>query len=691
MNELLRYVCATLIAAGGFITIFSAFRLNKTIKRTAELPGKLLTMVNRYKNISRVMLGFFIIGFIVGFIDVMWRAVDPMFYFVGIVFFVAGVFCYLLIAYLGHLVEALCNYNDDLQAEVNAKVKESEHQGRLLWTVNESASILLASDLKGFDKALWRCLGMLAECMDADRARIWKNHEVDGALYCTQMLEWSEGAPPQQDTAFTKDISFDKVIPGWEETLSGGNSINGLVSGLSPAENAQLAPQGIVSILVVPIFLQGEFWGFMGFDDCRNERVFSDGEEGILRSASMLIATCMLRINTTQELIIAKEAADGSARSKSDFLSNMSHEIRTPINAITGMTAIARRSDDMGRIKDCLSKIDAASRQLLGLINDILDMSKIDAGKMEIVNEPFDLHGALQNVKSIIGVRAEEKNVNFDLQIDEGLAKVIVSDEMRLSQILLNLLSNAIKFTPEDGTVVLAASTAALDGDTCTLQFDVTDTGIGISDEQKSRLFQAFEQADRKTSQRYGGTGLGLAISKRIANMMDGDIEVDSKEGKGSRFSVRVKARLGSEDLLKAAQEKRDEPSDDLMEGRTILLAEDIEINREIVTTLLEEKGAKVISAVNGAEAVDMFKSQPAEYDLILMDVFMPVMDGLEATHQIRALPEAYAKEIPILAMTANAFEEDVKQCLDAGMNGHIAKPIDVDQLFDTLARHLQR
>ncbi|MDL2218617.1 response regulator, partial [Christensenellaceae bacterium OttesenSCG-928-M15] len=462
----------------------------------------------------------------------------------------------------------------------------------------------------------------------------------------------------------------------------------GPVRDLFPDKQPYTFMENVVAILIVPVFLKENFWGFVIFSDFRKEREFAEAEEGVLRSASLLLAAGILRNEMTLDLISAKEAADDSARAKSDFLSNMSHEIRTPINAITGMSAIASKTDDMGRVRDCMVKIDAASRQLLGLINDILDMSKIDAGKMELSYEPFRLHAALQNVKSIIGVRAAEKGLSLELHIGKGVPEVCVGDEMRLTQILLNLLSNAVKFTPKDGRVALEAELRTESNQRCTLAFHVRDTGIGISPEQQARLFRAFEQAETSTAKRYGGTGLGLVISKKIAELMEGDITLESAEGQGSCFTAYVTLHLGAEDMLKAVTDNKD-VSNDMYDGCTVLLAEDIEINREIITTLLEEKNAVIDIAENGAEAVAAFGAQPDRYDMILMDVHMPEMNGLTATAKIRSMSNPRAKTIPILAMTANAFDEDVRQCMAAGMNGHIPKPIDVNQFFKEMARFL--
>jgi signal transduction histidine kinase/CheY-like chemotaxis protein len=400
----------------------------------------------------------------------------------------------------------------------------------------------------------------------------------------------------------------------------------------------------------------------------------------------------------TRELEAATATAQAASRTKSEFLANMSHEIRTPINAVTGMTAIARASTDLVRIYDCLDKISAASRQLLGLINDILDMSKIEARKFDLAHEPFSLEGMMHNVSSIIGVRTAEKKQRFTIKFDPYLPKTVIGDEMRFSQILLNLLSNAVKFTPVGGEIGLTLRHLGSRSEKEAIEVSVRDTGIGITEQQKSRLFNAFEQADSGTAKRFGGTGLGLAISKSLAELMGGGIFVESAPGKGSCFTVTVLLERGFCHLPQTSKASK-APSDFHFSGRTLLLVEDVSINREIVIALLEDTKVAIECAENGQIAIDMFCADPYHYDMIFMDLQMPVMDGYDATRAIRTF-EAEMREkgtlsaerpngVPIIAMTANAFAEDVEHCLEAGMDEHIAKPIEVDILLNIANKYL--
>jgi signal transduction histidine kinase/DNA-binding response OmpR family regulator len=594
---------------------------------------------------------------------------------------------------------------------------------------------------------------------------------------------------------------------------------------MSQEEQDQLSPQGIISILVVPVFLKDYFWGFVGFDDCRNERIFTEIEESILRAGSLLIANALLRNDMTLALATALEKAQAASRAKSEFLSNMSHEIRTPMNAIIGMVNIGESVEDPERKDYSFARIKDASNHLLGVINDILDVSKIESGKFELSLAPFDFEKMLQRVVNVISYRVGEKKQRFSVYIDREIPQMLVGDDQRLAQVITNLLGNSVKFTPEHGVIYLNTYFLGEEDGICQIKISVSDSGIGISPEQQEKLFQSFQQAESSTSRKYGGTGLGLAISKNIVEMMNGRIWVESELGKGAVFalqvnlprsemkeptsadrkidwkSIRILAVDDDEHILldfqgivrkfgghcdivgsgsEALELFRENPSYNLifidwhmpgmngielatalkgqlpleskihlvlvsagdsspvyimakeagftkflqkplfpstiadivseyceaitgevdevvleapevvLKGRRILLAEDVEINREIVLALLEPMDLLIDCALNGAEAVQMFSAAPEQYDFIIMDVQMPEMDGLTATKLIRALDSEKAKTVPIIAMTANVFREDVEMCLAAGMNEHIGKPIDFDEVVRALLHYLK-
>jgi len=518
-----------------------------------------------------------------------------------------------------------------------------------------------------------------------------------------------------------------------------------------------------------------------------------------------------------------KELSESASQAKSDFLANMSHEIRTPMNAIMGMTAIGKTANDIERTKYALGKIEDASVHLLGVINDILDMSKIEAGKFELSEEEFSIEKMLERVANVVSFRIDEKKQKFNLFIDQKLPPVFIGDDQRLAQVITNLLGNATKFTPIEGMVSLNVKMVGESDGVCEMQIEVTDSGIGISTEQQARLFQSFQQAESGTARKFGGTGLGLSISKSIVEMMGGRIWVESEIDKGATFAFTIIMRLGDlqrynlaiketnwKDLrilviddnsgilgyiksfvenygaqcdtavcgsdamelvhkngtydlyfidwkladtdalqltkgLKAIEPEKSKivitmvsslEWEDLQEsakkagvdifiqkplfpsalvdtingcigadaektavstqnggnenrydfsGYTILIAEDVEINREIMSALLEDTEAVIDYAENGKIAVSMFEKQPERYSLILMDIQMPEMDGYEAARAIRAS----GTNMPILAMTANVFREDVEKCLAAGMDDHIGKPIDTKELLGKINKYL--
>jgi PAS domain S-box-containing protein len=388
-----------------------------------------------------------------------------------------------------------------------------------------------------------------------------------------------------------------------------------------------------------------------------------------------------------------KEKALSASRAKSTFLANMSHEIRTPMNAIIGMTAIGKSAADAGRKDYCFTKIEGASAHLLGVINDVLDMSKIEANKFELSPEEFNFEKMIQSVVNVVNFRLDEKQQKFTVYVDNAIPKILIADDQRLAQIITNLLGNAVKFTPEHGSIRLDARFFGEQDNLCTIEIAVSDTGIGISPEQQEHLFNSFQQAESSTARRFGGTGLGLAISKSIVEMMGGAIRVQSEPGKGSIFTFTIQAKkvarsndvtdnpLGTEHT--AEEEKSGLVG--LFAGRCILLAEDVEINREIVLALLEITQVEIDCAENGLEAVRKFNEKPDKYDMIFMDVQMPEMDGYEATRRIRAMDMPKAKNIPIIAMTANVFREDIEKCLAVGMNSHVGKPLNFDEVLKKL------
>ena len=402
-----------------------------------------------------------------------------------------------------------------------------------------------------------------------------------------------------------------------------------------------------------------------------------------------------ININNSR-LVELKEVAESASKAKSDFLANMSHEIRTPMNAIIGMTSIGLRTEDLDGKDAALHKIDDASAHLLGIINDVLDMAKIEANKLELDPIEFDFENMCEKSVGVVNFRMNEKRQSLSVNIDEDIPFFLVGDEQRLIQVITNLLSNAVKFTPNEGSIKLTASLLGESGGECEIRMQVADSGIGIAPEQQEKLFGAFEQAERGTSREYGGTGLGLVISKNIVELMDGRIWVESELGKGATFIFTIKMKCGQvkphQKLADGADwghEKYAENQVGGFEGKTLLIVEDIEINREILLSLLENTGLTIECAENGQVALDMVEAEPEKFDIIFMDMQMPRMDGLDATRCIRALRSEHCSKVPIIAMTANVFRDDIEACIIAGMNDHLGKPLDISRVLEKLHTYL--
>ena len=412
--------------------------------------------------------------------------------------------------------------------------------------------------------------------------------------------------------------------------------------------------------------------------------VFRDIDQEVLEKKEE--CKCLEEISAIIQNRLNLERHDLSAKAKSDFLARMSHEIRTPMNGIIGMTEIALKDGQTEERRiDCLRKIEHSSEYLLGLINDILDMSKIESGKMRLIEEKCNLMEMIQGLHPLLEAKLNENNIQYiaDIQLKNHW---FMADSLRLNQVLVNLLGNALKYSRPDGHVWLTVRETEEEKGFSNLYFQVRDDGIGIAPEKQQLIFRQFEQADNSENARKQGTGLGLAISRRIVRMMDSDIKLESEPGKGSSFSFNVKLQPVSGEKTTVTSQ----PEEISFPGKRILVVEDNELNMEIICTILENYGIKTEQAVNGKEAVRrMEESVPGYYDMIFMDIMMPEMDGLEATRTIRNLDREDCKKIPIYAMSANAFDEDVKRSLASGMNGHLSKPVNLQVLEKTLQKVL--
>lgn len=423
--------------------------------------------------------------------------------------------------------------------------------------------------------------------------------------------------------------------------------------------------------LVLPMYDNGKYMGnicILGVE----KQILQDAEE--VQNLTELGRAVQSQLNQQQY--------DIASKAKSEFLSRMSHEIRTPMNGIIGMTAIAlQQGQNQERVMDCLQKIQSSSNYLLGLINDILDMSKIESGKMKLEPFNFNLEEMLDTIRELIRPQVEAKAITFTCEVQMA-SPWFVADRMRISQVLINLLGNAAKFTPEKGRITLTVREVKRTEEEAFVYFAVKDTGIGIAKEDQERVFRSFEQSSGQNPAKQMGTGLGLSISSRLVQMMGSNIQLNSEPGKGSEFSFLIPLQLG--ECIETETKTEEEISFD---GCHVLVVEDNELNAEIAQSLLEERNFKVDCVYDGAQAVERIRTtKPGTYDVILMDIMMPVMDGLEATRRIRSMEREDCHTIPIVAMSANAFDDDLKKSVECGMNGHLSKPVEVDKLYRTLS-----
>gem|GEM_PF-700221 len=574
--------------------------------------------------------------------------------------------------------------------------------------LNELSMKLFLSDPDTFEDDLWQSMKMLGDAVNADRVYIWKNIEKEGVLYASQLYEWSEYVDSFMNHPLTIEGCYRDNSPEWEKSFLLRQSVNDLVRNRPAIEREILEPQGNLSFLVVPIYINDYFWGFSGFDDCKNERYFTQNEESLLRSANFLFINAITRNELSKNIRItnthlseALAKAENATQTKTKFLAAMSHEIRTPMNAIIGIVQMQLQNVNLpDEYTIALEKIYSSGATLLGIINDILDLSKIETGKMEIVSTEYDIPSLIHDTLQLNMVRIGTKPVELVLSIDENMPLKMIGDELRLKQIMSNLLSNAIKYT-EKGYVKLSVGMENRQSDDSVyLRLVVEDTGQGMKSEDCKKLFSAYSRFNIETNKMIEGTGIGLNITKNLLDLMGGTIDVESTYGKGSIFTVLVKQEkvdcppIGTElaqSLCNFSFSSRKLNANfqihrENMHYGKVLIVDDVKTNLYVAEGLMSLYNLQIETAVSGFVAIKKVKDGGV-YDIIFMDHMMPIMDGIEATQKLREMGYSGV----IVALTANALTGHDEMFKQNGFDDFISKPIDVWKLDEIIKKYIKK
>jgi len=547
------------------------------------------------------------------------------------------------------------------------------------------SSILAQARVEGVEEAVNTTLLRLGEYAEVDRVYIFE-HDPD-ANVTNNTFEWcGEGIQPEMENL--QGIPYE-FVPRWKEKFDRNEYVYiPLISEISPeyvVEKQILEPQGIISLLAIPMFYGDKFYGFIGFDSVKRQREWSEEHIALLRLAGEIISGTLNRAKFEQEIILAQKKAEEANKAKSEFLATMSHEIRTPMNAILGFSEILINTTTNDKHRNYLSAVLTSGKTLLSLINDILDLSKIESGQMEISKEPVQVMTVFDEIMQVFQARAAEKSLSLKINMEDNFPDMLMLDDVRLRQVLFNLVGNAVKFTQKGEIIVSASFTKSeiLENHVDVL-IKVSDTGIGIPEEMIEKIFQSFFQVESDNTRKYGGTGLGLPISQKLVQIMGGKLSAESKLNQGSTFFLELK------DVEITIQEANREKHFDWegkkvhFKGSTLLVVDDVDFNRELVKSFLSEHNLNIIEAKNGSEGVEICKLHLP--DLVLMDLRMPGMNGYEATEILTNLPET--KHIPIVAFTASSMKHD-ETLIRKLFNEYLRKPISRNELINALKQFL--
>jgi signal transduction histidine kinase/DNA-binding response OmpR family regulator len=607
----------------------------------------------------------------------------------------------------------VATYTRDLR-EHKKMMRALEQRDATLNAMNRMATIMLQTEIDHIEENLQHCLTMCGMAMDIDRISIWENGFHDGQLGHTLRYEWSRNTILPDDNTIIANIPYLASMPELETVLAKKECVHSLTRNMSPWSQDFLSRRGDLSVFIVPVFSQDQFWGFVGFGNCRQERLFTESEQAMLQSSGILIAYAVLRNDmmlrlhsTAKQLETALIDAQFANQAKSTFLAYISHEARTPLNAIIGLCGLTLKNNHLHKeVRENLEKIYAAGGQILNTVNDILDISKIEAGKFVLQPSEYALASLINDTVIQNILRIGSKPIEFILNIDENLPAHLLGDDLRIRQILNNLLSNAIKYTAAGiVTLTITCEREEEEKDAIWLTAIVRDTGLGVREEDVDKLFTDYSQVGQETRRHMEGTGLGLSITKRLAEMMDGTVDVKSEYGRGSVFTVKLRQHFVTDTVIGPEVVRNlqnfNNPRDAFgldsranwnsriahinLQYARVLVVDDNLTNLDVTQGMMHPYNMQIDCVTSGRQAIDVIREEKVKYNAIFMDHMMPGMSGIEATQEIRNIGTDYAKTIPVIALTADAVLGNEELFLSKGFQAFLPKPIEVARLDEIL------